>query len=102
MGVPQRDVTEFLAFVLPPTAGMDVWRDLLDHYRRKLEMETGHTLEQDRCVVGCLCVCMHVYMCVRVCMCVCGCVCTCECVCVCARACVRVCECAYVHACITI
>ena len=94
MGVPQRDVTEFLAFVLPPTAGMDVWRDLLDHYRRKLETETGHTLEQDRCVVGCVCVCMHVYMCVRVCMCVCGCMCTCV------R--VSVFVCVHVHVCVCV
>ena len=74
MGVPQRDVTEFLAFVLPPTAGMDVWQDLLDHYRRRLEVETGHTLEQDRYAVGCVrayvyvclytyCMFIHLYVC---------------------------------------
>ena len=49
MGVPQRDLTEFLAFMLASTAPKDLWWDLLDHYRRRLEMETGQTLEQDRC-----------------------------------------------------
>ena len=69
MGVPQRDVTEFRAFVLPTTARVDVWQDLLDHYWRRLEMETGHILEQNTYTVGCVCmhiVHIHTYVCMFV------------------------------------
>jgi hypothetical protein len=45
LGVPQRDLAEFLTFVLPPTAPLEDVTAWVEHHRRALERETGATLD---------------------------------------------------------
>ena len=45
--VPQRDVCEFLAFVLPPGTARATRLDYVDYHRRQLEEASGLTLDPD-------------------------------------------------------
>eukprot|EP00117_Sycon_ciliatum_P041606 scpid17540/ scgid30401/ 3-hydroxy-3-methylglutaryl-coenzyme A reductase len=46
--VPQRDVAEFLAFVLSPDAPLSEWKSLLEHHRLALETATGCDISEQQ------------------------------------------------------
>ncbi|MGH9145986.1 MAG: hypothetical protein ACRD1Q_04710, partial [Vicinamibacterales bacterium] len=48
LGPPQRDLAEFLCFVLSPTVGSKVAASLVEQHRRQLELATGHSIPRDR------------------------------------------------------
>jgi hypothetical protein len=48
LGPPQRDLAEFLCFVLSPTVGSEVAASLVEQHRRQLELATGHSIPRDR------------------------------------------------------
>lgn len=48
LDVPQRDVVEFLGFVLPPSSSLDTRLELIDFYRCNLEHYSGIDYPLDR------------------------------------------------------
>ena len=46
--VPQHDVVEFLAFVLPPSTSIDHRLSLIEFYRKHLEYYSGISFPKDR------------------------------------------------------
>lgn len=47
VGPPQRDLAEFLCFVLAPNVTEEVARSLVDRHRQLLEVATGHSIASD-------------------------------------------------------
>lgn len=48
LDVPQRDLVEFLAFVVLPSSSLDTRLELMDFYRRNLEHYSGTVYPLDR------------------------------------------------------
>ncbi len=55
--LPQRDVAELLAFVLPDTAALDDIKPLVEYHRKRLEMGTGMTINPGEWWEGFRCAC---------------------------------------------